>query len=215
MALTAVALLWLATSACTTDGKAAPEKEFCDVPTSSAEGKLVRDQLKAQNLRSTVFAETSDLVEGMQERLEEDLSEPTLPQATCSYAPRDTAGTKTLRIEFSWVPRNVEAGHGNKLPGPLSHYNVNGAVGEANDISSHLRVECVLPGADKKTSKQILLQGEASNTLLMGTEVQQKTIDQQVTFLYLMTRRATEALGCENDPLAKEPVVKASAAPAV
>ncbi|WP_069173460.1 hypothetical protein [Streptomyces griseus] len=168
--------------------------------------------LKADELKSTIFAETSDLVEGMRERLQED--KPTLPQATCSFAPRNTVSSKRLRIEFSWVPRNPEASHRNELPGPLSHYDVNGAAGEANDISSHLRVECVLPGADKETSKQILLQGEASNTLLVGTEVRQKTIDQQITFLYLMTRRATEALGCENDPLAKKPVVKPSSPPA-
>ncbi|GAA2944077.1 hypothetical protein GCM10010518_33990 [Kitasatospora cinereorecta] len=212
LALTALVLLSLAASACTTGPEAAPEARFCDVPASSSEGKAVRDVLKADELKSTVFAETSDLVEGMRERLQED--KPTLPQATCSFAPRDTVSTKRLRIEFSWVPRTPDASGRNKLPGPLSHYDVNGAVGEANDISSHLRVECVLPGADKETSKQILLQGEASNTLLMGTEVQQKTINQQITFLYLMTRRATEALGCENDPLAKNPVVKPSPPPA-
>ncbi|MGW4231420.1 hypothetical protein ACWEF9_19350 [Streptomyces sp. NPDC004980] len=174
----------------------------------------MRDQLKAQDLKSTIFAEASDLVEGMQERLTEDLNRTTTAQTTCSFAPRDTVSARRLRIEFSWAPRDIGKSDTNKLPGPLSHYDVNGAVGEANDISSHLRVECVLPGADRKTSQKVLLQGEASNTLLMGTEVQQKTIDQQVTFLYLMTRRATEALGCKNDPLAKEPVVKPSPTPA-
>ncbi|MET9592453.1 hypothetical protein ABZY45_16080 [Streptomyces sp. NPDC006516] len=181
---------------------------------SSAVGKAVRGQLQAEEIKSTIFADTPDLVEGMHERLGEDLGEPTLPQATCSFAPRNTVGSKTLRIEFAWVPRDAGTDDTNRLPGPLSHYDVNGAAAEANDISSHLRVECVLPGTDRKASQKVLLQGEASNTLLKGTEVQQKTIDQQITFLYLMTRRATEALGCENAPLTKDPVVKASPTPA-
>ncbi|MEU5656113.1 hypothetical protein ABZ802_10905 [Streptomyces sp. NPDC047737] len=174
----------------------------------------MRDQLKAQELKSTIFAEASDLAEGMRERLTEDLSSTTTAQTTCSFAPRDTVGAKRLRIEFAWAPRDAGTDDTNRLPGPLSHYAVNGAVAEANDISSHLRVECVLRGTDREASQKVLLQGEASNTLLKGTDVQQKTIDQQVTFLYLMTRRATEALGCENDPLSKDPVVKASPTPA-
>lgn len=107
LALTAIVLLSLGASACTTDDKAAPEKEFCDVPASSTEGEAVRDLLKADELKSTVFALTSDLVEGMQERLGEDLSTPTSSQTTCSFAPRNTFGSKRLRIEFSWVHRAV------------------------------------------------------------------------------------------------------------
>lgn len=213
LALTAIALLSLGASACTADDKAAPEKEFCDVAASSTEGEAVRDVLKADELKSTVFALTSDLVEGMQERLGEDLSTPTSSQTTCSFAPRSTFGSKRLRIEFSWVPQDTEAREVDKLPGKLSHYDVNGATVEANDLVSRLTVPCRMPGDLTAPSQKVLLQGQASNTLLNGTDVQQKTVDQQVTFLYLMTRRATDALGCENDPLAKKPVVKASAEP--
>ncbi|WP_158791288.1 hypothetical protein [Streptomyces sp. NRRL WC-3549] len=213
MALTTVVLLSLAASACTADTEAASEKEFCDVPASSAEGESVRDLLKADELKSTVFAQTPHLVEGMKEGLGEDLKEQTPSQTICSFAPRETTGPKRLRIEFSWIPRNPETSEMDRLPGRLSHYKVNDATVEANDIVSRLTVPCRMPGGLEKASQKVLLQGQASNTLLMGTDVQQKTIDQQVTFLYLMTRRATEALDCANNPLAKEPVVKPSPAP--
>lgn len=69
-------------------------------------------------------------------------------------------------------------------------------------------MECRLPGKFGTLSKQVLLYAEASNTLNRGRDVDQAAKDRQVTFLYFMTRKATDALGCENDRLKKEPVAK-------
>ncbi|MFD7914611.1 hypothetical protein ACFV30_28475 [Streptomyces sp. NPDC059752] len=47
-----------------------------------------------------------------------------------------------------------------------------------------------------------------------GTDVvDQAGKDRRMTLTYLMTRRVTDALGCENEPLEKPPVVKPLPAP--
>ncbi|WP_405391701.1 hypothetical protein OG596_29965 [Streptomyces sp. NBC_01102] len=137
-----------------------------------------------------------------------------LPLRMCSYRPEKITGARTVSIDFGWLPRDAAGTKAEALPGKVHHFTMNDATVQANDIISKLTVPCRMPGGLETASQKVLLQGEASNTLLMGTDVQQKTIDQQVTFLYLMTRRATEALDCENNPLAKKPVVKPSPAPA-
>ncbi|MFB7309644.1 hypothetical protein [Streptomyces sp. NPDC056192] len=205
----AVVLLTLAASGCTSEGDTHAEEGLCDATPASAEGKALRQLLGADDLKTTIDNEYDDLVESMQEWLRPGGPEKSaLPLQVCSFAPKSTVGAQRLSLDFTWVPRDASAVKARELPGPLSHYNVNGAIGEANDIISRLTVPCRLPGDFKEPSKRVLLKGETSNTLLMGTKVEQKTVDRQVGFLYLMTRRVSDALGCTNDPLAKAPVVK-------
>ncbi|MFD3657426.1 hypothetical protein [Streptomyces sp. NPDC058620] len=69
-------------------------------------------------------------------------------------------------------------------------------------------MSCALPGGLDKLSQQNLLVAQVANTAYVGTAVKQDVRDRQIRFLYLMARHATDALGCENEPLKKAPVVK-------
>ncbi|MFF1464934.1 hypothetical protein [Streptomyces sp. NPDC058330] len=200
-------------SGCTFDeGSGTDEKtqlRLCDVPASSGEGKLLRQVLDATELTTTFHNDDDDITEKLPERLrEEDFQGLGFPLEACSYTPQSSVGSSRLSLEYRWVARDRSAGDGGELPGKVSHYRMGDAVGESNDISSRLRVECALPGDVRKASSRALLQGEASNTLDMGTEVEQVSKDRQVSFLYLMLRRAVGLLGCTNDPLTEDPVAK-------
>lgn len=194
---------------CVSGKESQAEGQICDVPASSDEGKVLRQVLDSTELQTDISNENDDIAEKMPERLQKgDFRGFGFPLRVCSFAPKSTVGAHRLSIEFLWVARDESAREDPGLTEPISHYNVNGALGEASDTVSRLRVECRLGGDFKKPSKRVLLQGKAWNTLLMGTKVEQATKDQQVSFLYLMTRRATDILGCQNDPLTKDPVVK-------
>lgn len=212
----AVALA-IAASGCTSDDSAEPQakEELCRLAPDSSESRTLRQLWGQGDVETDVSNDAADLTGGMRAWLKPGGPEKSaLPLRMCSYRPGTTTGARMLSIEFDWLPRGEVGSKTASLPGKVRHYTVNDATVQATDIVSRLTVPCRMPGELDKASQKFLLQGEASNTLLMGTDVQQKTIDQQVTFLYLMTRRATEALGCENDPLTKNPVVKASPTPA-
>ncbi|MFF4245014.1 hypothetical protein ACFYY2_11140 [Streptomyces sp. NPDC001822] len=162
------------------------------------------------DVRTDISNDTDDLTESMRDWLQPGGAERSaLPLRMCSYRPAKTTGARTVSIEFGWLPREEAGGSSEVLPGKVRRFTVNDATVQANDTLSRLTVPCRLPDLEK-ASRKVLLRGEASNTLLVGTDVQRKTIEQQVTFLYLMTHRAAEALGCENDPLAKKPTIEAS-----
>lgn len=206
----AIALFSFAAAACTSENAAPPdEQELCDLPTASGGGKVLRQLLDTDQVQTTIFAESSDLVERMQERLnKENLGKPTSPTSVCSFSPKGHVGANTLGVEFSWVPSGGDPKKTSRSLIGASHYNLNDVLGESNDIGAGLRVECRLPGKFGTLSKRVLLYAEASNTLNRGRDVDQATKDRQIAFLYFMTRKVTDALGCENDPLKKEPVAK-------
>lgn len=73
-----------------------------------------------------------------------------------------------------------------------------------------LHVPCDLGGELSEPSRKAVLRADASLTVNRGKDVDQEMKARQLSFLYLMTREVTEALGCENKPLVKDPVVKAA-----
>ncbi|MFJ3519929.1 hypothetical protein [Streptomyces sp. NPDC090131] len=86
--------------------------------------------------------------------------------------------------------------------------------GESNDTFTKLFVQCDLPGDLDAPSKSAWLYAKASYTVNIGrTDIDQAARDRQSALTYLMARRVTDALGCENKPLEKPPVVKPLATP--
>lgn len=192
------------------DESAAPVAEPCSVTSGSGEVRLLHKLLGTDQVETTSFENTSDLVD----RLLVDLRGMTPGKATstvdaCRFKPGNGTGSNSARLEFYWVPKDFA---GRVLPGTVGRYDVNGVKAQANDVSSQLRVPCTLPGADGKASHDVLLQAELSNTVLMGTKVAPETKEQQISLTYLMTRRVADALGCEGDPLRKDPVVRSERA---
>lgn len=198
----------LGLTSCGTGGDSAtPVDQPCDVTAGSAEAKLLHGLLGTDQIKTTYFKTTPDLAEQLREDLRQRTSgQPTSTADACRFKPKDRTGSSSARLEFSWVPKDYT---GRQLPGLVSRYDVNGMKGEANDIDSRLKVACVLPGADGKPSSEVLLQATVWNTVLMGTKVAPEMKERQITFAYLMARGVTQSLGCEGDPLKKDPVVRA------
>lgn len=211
-----VVALAIVASGCTSGDSAEPQAkdELCELDAGTSESATLRQLLGEDEISTVISNGDDDLTESMRDWLKPGGPKRTaLPLRMCSYRPEKSAVARMVSIEFGWQPRDVAGSKTRELPGKVHHYDVNDATVQANDIVSQLTVPCRMPAGLEKASQKALLQGTAANTLLVGTEVPQKTIDQQITFLYLMTRRATEILGCENNPLTKKPVVKASPTP--
>ncbi|MFJ3965485.1 hypothetical protein [Streptomyces sp. NPDC090036] len=86
--------------------------------------------------------------------------------------------------------------------------------GEGNDTFTKLFVQCDLPGDLDAPSKSAWLCANGSYTVNIGrTDIDRAAEDRQTALTYLMARRVTDALGCENKPLEKPPVVKPLPAP--
>ncbi|MFD5750275.1 hypothetical protein [Streptomyces sp. NPDC127033] len=132
----------------------------------------------------------------------------------CSFSPKihKTGGGEALHVEFRWTSRSNPREWG-RPANEASYYNLNNVLGESDETLSRIRITCDLPGELSEPSQQTLLQAESSNTAYAGTEADKNTRDRQITFLYLMARKAVEALGCENNPLAKDPVARAYSTP--
>ncbi|WP_327168125.1 hypothetical protein [Streptomyces subrutilus] len=93
-------------------------------------------------------------------------------------------------------------------------FDVNGIPGETNDIASRLFVPCDLPDPLRELSDKVWLRADTSYSVnIRRPKGDQTSKDRQTAFAYLMTRRVTEALGCENKPLEKAPVVKPAPTP--
>ncbi|MCX5413556.1 hypothetical protein [Streptomyces sp. NBC_00059] len=213
----AVLSLAFAVSGCTSGDTAEPQSkdELCRLGQDSAESTSLRRLVGENDISTEISNDDDDLVESMEDWLKPGGAEMSaLPLRMCSYRPEAATGAHMVSLEFGWLPLDEAAGKAARLPGKVRHYDLDGATAQANDINAKLTVPCRMPGDLGDPSAKVLLEGKVSNTLLVGTDVEQKTVDQQVTFLYLMTRRATEALGCENDPLTEDPVVQASPTPA-
>lgn len=209
--------LAIAVSGCTSGDTAEPQArdELCRLGQDSAESTSLRGLVGGNDIRTEISNDDGDLVESMENWLKPGGAEKSaLPLRMCSYRPESATGARMVSLEFGWLPLDEAGGKADGLPGKVRHYDLNGATVQANDINAKLTVPCRMPGDLGDPSAEVMLEGQVSNTLLVGTDVEQRTVDQQVTFLYLMTRRATEALGCENDPLTKDPVVEASPSPA-
>ncbi|MFJ2175542.1 hypothetical protein ACIOHE_21905 [Streptomyces sp. NPDC087851] len=200
-------------TSCTTEKSAPPPDHPCGTDEEAGTRALLQQIMGTDKYITTIHNTNSKLMEKMTEELQKMRpSESAMSFSTCLFRPKDSQdGGKAFGIEYTWTAR--EDSTKGRLPYKVSYYNINGALGEANDVSMRLRVPCDLPGNLRKASSQAFLLAESSNTLDMKDASNQKTRDQQATFLYLMTRKATDAIGCNNNPLEKDPTVKAFSTP--
>ncbi|MEV6330837.1 hypothetical protein [Streptomyces sp. NPDC051909] len=209
---------WLALAAisavsmtsCTSEPASPPENRLCKIPAGSVEEQLLHAVIRTKTFRTDSHQPRD---QRFVERMEENLRNIADPAATyavmgCSYVPNGQEGIGRATIEFEWEP----LGDANKeaLEKDTREYRLNGATGRSNDVTTSLYVQCLMPGELKAPSKKVLLHTDAAFTVNLGPIHDHHTQDQQMEFVYRMARRATEALGCQNKPLEKEPVVKPS-----
>ncbi|MGW7362997.1 hypothetical protein ACWGI8_06090 [Streptomyces sp. NPDC054841] len=206
--LLAIAALLTVTS-CTSEAPQGgrPDDYLCDISAKSTEEKLLRQIMRADDFTTEINNREYRFAEKMNEnlRLFPDSSRMYAVMA-CQYLPNGQKDIGRTRIEYKWVPR-VDASGPSQEDETFS-YDFGNAFGTSSDVTSTLDVTCVMPGDLREKSAKVSLHADASYTVNLGPVHDHGTQDEQITLLYLMTRRATESLGCENKPLAKEPVVK-------
>ncbi|MFD7975255.1 hypothetical protein [Streptomyces sp. NPDC059071] len=198
----------LAVTSCASEPASPPKDRLCSVPAGSAEEQLLHTVIRTNTFR-TESAQPRD--QRFVERMEENLHNIGDPAATytvsgCSYVPNGQADTGRAAIDFEWVP--LDEVKKEPTEKGTREYRLNGATGNTNDVTTNLYVQCVMPGDLKEASKKVLLHTDAAFTVNLGPVHDHHTQDQQMAFVYRMTRRATEVLGCQNKPLTKDPVVE-------
>lgn len=180
---------------------------MCDISAGSAEDKLLRQVIRANSFESRVNNRTPDFVEKAQINLR-GYPEGRVTQSVlqCEFLPNGQRVDGQATIEYRWspLPDTEKAPDADET----RRYQLNGATGTSHDVTTNLYVRCDLPGELSAPSKKLFLHTVASFTTNLGPVKDRGTQDQQMSFVYLMARRAAEALGCENKPLAKDPAVK-------
>ncbi|MGW6691187.1 hypothetical protein [Streptomyces sp. NPDC054961] len=213
---TAVLVCGLTLVSCTSDkpeGEARNEKPPCGVSPSSQEGVLLRDVIAADDFEALVHNSTSEVVATLRSALPQTRPENQIPPTTrCAlWAAGEKGAAVTFR--FGWVSRASKEMQF-PLPDSVPFEMDGGAFGQANDTKTSLYVGCDMPGALGVPSKSVWFHAKAEHSVSStAAAVDQAARDRQTALTYLMARRVTDALGCENKPLEKPPVVKALPTP--
>lgn len=184
------------------------EKPPCGISPSSEEGVLLRDVIAADAFEALVYNSTSEVVATLRRALPETSPENQIPAGTrCAlWAAGENGGGVTFR--FGWVSRASKEMQF-PLPNSVPFEMDGGAFGQANDTKTSLYVGCDMTGALGGPSKSAWFHAKAEHTISStAAAADQAARDRQTALTYLMARRITEALGCENKPLAQPPVVK-------
>ncbi|MCX4801410.1 hypothetical protein OG594_07045 [Streptomyces sp. NBC_01214] len=200
-------------ASCASGEPEAKIEHLCTVGAASEEEALLRGILRADGFETDVFHRTNRVVESLERDLRAIGSDKkTFSTSLCAYGPTPRAGVERARFEVGWVPRTSKDAEPSMADG--GRFDANGAFGESNYFLTNLFVRCDMPGDLAEPSKAAWLYAEASYTVNIGrTDIDQAAKDRQTALTYLMARRVTDALGCENEPLAKPPVVKPLPAP--
>ncbi|MFJ2215908.1 hypothetical protein [Streptomyces sp. NPDC087864] len=207
-----IAACILGATSCTAEESAPPKEDLCDVAKDTETHNLIQKLFHTDQYRTTIYNTNDRLPEKLADELKQWKPGRTeFTTLACSFTPRDRRLDGSLEFELSWTARDGSTKK--EPPGKVSYYNINGALGEANDIITKLRVQCNLPGTLRNPSRQVSLLTKGSNTLSIGMKVDQKMIDQQMTIVYRVAQKATEVLGCENNPLKNDPTIKAYSTP--
>ncbi|MGW4685973.1 hypothetical protein ACWEPM_13870 [Streptomyces sp. NPDC004244] len=205
---TAALLCVLMLASCDSGDSEVNTEHPCGIAPSSEEEVLLQGILRAEGFETEIRNLTSRVAAKLEGQLREMGPErETLPRYTCSYWPGGQKGRERVTFGFGWVPRASKDAERPLAKGVL--FEVNGALGQANDTYTRLHVQCDMPGELGEKSKSAWLYANASYTVnIARTDLDQAARDRQTVLTYLMTRRVTDALGCENKPLEKSPVVK-------
>ncbi|MCY0959058.1 hypothetical protein [Streptomyces sp. H27-H5] len=192
-------------ASCTSGGSGAEAANPCGISPSSEEAALVREVLGAEDFATKTYGDTNLLVGKMERAL------PTIPQResfytnACGYSTDGEQSKAGVTFLAGWSLRTSTLP---SFPKDVS-YELNGARGVARNSGSMLLVPCDMPGELNAQSQKVWLTADTTYSFSPSRpDVDQATRDQRMTLAYLMTRRVTEALGCENKPLAKPPVVR-------
>ncbi|MFE5861164.1 hypothetical protein ACFQ77_11470 [Streptomyces virginiae] len=211
-ARSATAVLSVVVVASCTSGGEQPEAKSerpCGVSPSSEEGVLLQGVLRAEGFETLIYNSTSEVAEALRHGLPETSPEGrTSTKMTCALWAAGQNGGDRVTFSFGWVSRaskDVEQ----PLPEGVPFEVDGGAFGQANETETRLFVGCEMPGELAGPSKSAWFHAKAShNVSPPRTDVDQTVRDRQTALTYLMARRVTDALGCENKPLEKPPVVK-------
>ncbi|MEV4949644.1 hypothetical protein [Streptomyces sp. NPDC053755] len=192
----------LVATSCSDETPKAAADRVCAIAPGSAEDKLLRQVMRAETFSTDVGSRDSRFVEKMQDALR---SNPEYRTGQCEFHPNGKEGNGQATIDYGWSP----VADADKVPGAdTRRYELNGAKGTSDDVMTHLYVPCDLPGELKPQSRKVLLHANAAFTVNLGAVKDHGTQDEQMSFLYSMARKAADVLGCENKPLAGDPVVK-------
>ncbi|MFJ9825300.1 hypothetical protein ACIRSU_13155 [Streptomyces sp. NPDC101160] len=182
-----------------------PDDYVCDIASGSPEDKILRHVLRADTFTTLHGYRTPKFLEHMRTELREQPGHRTTYSVRqCSFFPDGRRGMGQANIDYMWSP--LSDAKSNALVEGTRSYALNEATGTSNDVSTHLYVPCALPDTPGP-AKGLLLHAEGSFTVNLGAVKDHGTQDQQMEFVYRMTRRAAEALGCQNGPLKKTPLV--------
>lgn len=192
----------VAAAGCSVEESGPRAADPCAIADPSGERDLLRQITGSGDFDTRINATTEHLVDSLKTDLR---TLPSSPWLMCGYVPAQRKDGGRVQLQVRWQPQDQRE----QLPKGSMPFEVNGAVGRADDIGSVLRVRCDMPGDLRGLSDRALLSVEGSFGIRAPrTDMTQADRDRQTAFTYLMARRVTEALGCENKPLKRAPVVK-------
>ncbi len=202
----------LALTSCTSGGSEAKAANPCEIRADAQEGALVRGILSVESFETKASKSTSELTDKMRFVLRNmKPGKDSASNAACTYGSTDGQRDARAVFSFGWSPREAVAEP--TRPGD-SAYDANGSRATASTTASALLVQCDLPGDLAAESRRVWLSADAYFSFTPSAPAaDQAAKDRRATLTYLMTRRVTEALGCENKPLAQAPVVKPAPGP--
>ncbi|MCY0939156.1 hypothetical protein [Streptomyces sp. H34-S4] len=211
---TAVLVCGLTLASCTSGEPAAKSEKPCGISPSSQEGVLLRGVLRAEGFETLVYNSTSEVAATLRRSLPETSPDKrTSPKSTCALWAAGQNGGDRVTFSFGWISRaSKEVEH--PLPNGVPFEADGGAFGQANDTDTNLYVACQMPAELGEPSKTAWFHAKAShNVSPPRSDIDPAVRDQQTALTYLMARRVTDALRCENKPLEKPPVVKPLSTP--
>ncbi|MFD0271236.1 hypothetical protein ACFVGY_32405 [Streptomyces sp. NPDC127106] len=204
---TAALLCVLTLASCNSGDADEKAADLCGTTSSSDEAVLLREVLQAEGFSTKVYKPTGELVK----KLERDLrsmrpEKQTYYHLTCSFQADTDTRLARASFSFAWAPRT--APQQPWFTGDVS-YDVNGAPGVADHTKARLLVQCDKPGDLAAQSQKAYLSADVYYSFKDFEPAEgQAATDRKMALTALMTRRVTDALGCENKPLEKSPVVK-------
>lgn len=198
-----LALAAMVTSCASEPPPTPPAESFCVMEEGSDGKKAVQRTLRSDRFDTTFILTTEGLVQRLGEylRQKDDGS-----IYTCYYNPLPKQGSKAVGFDLSWA-FGGPAWSG-VSPEEITRYDVSGVRVESTYWLAKLSVACRLPGELSEASRSAMLQVELSNAFNRERRDDAEAEKRQIELLYILAGRATDALGCEGDPLKGDPVVK-------
>ncbi|MEV7674841.1 hypothetical protein [Streptomyces sp. NPDC088752] len=203
--MTATALVALTATACSSGDSGSRVEGLCGPAADSAAGKSLREVLGTDDFTAEALTPDDRFAERFKQDLEEWGGGPnsTSPSFLCRFVPEDSKNH--VLLGFAWSPAD-QPGKERARGGTV--YDVSGATGTAVPLATELFAPCELGGELSGPSRKAVLRADATLTVDRGRDTDRQRETSELSFLYLMTREAAKVLGCENHPLADDPVVK-------